>query len=222
MGRARESMGRIKSSVSNRASSRASRAADYRFGDMGMGVPQNAPRGSQNIPMLESGYSRRAALRHRLSPRSLPIDMEGFGSTLHGDQAKAFDARTGRGTPRVTRRVPSLEDLHARDAAAFDRRTGRGTPRVSRPVPISAAPPTAAPTRPVAPASSAGAGPLADVSGQAPNPGPGRASRLQGLMKGKNFKRNALIGAGVVAAASVVQSRRSGGTSRGRQSNYRY
>lgn len=41
-------------------------------------------------------------------------------------------------------------------------------------------------------------------------------------MKKPNFKKGALIGAGVIAAASVVQSRRGEGSSKGRQSNYRY
>lgn len=64
--------------------------------------------------------------------------------------------------------------------------------------------------------------PLSDVAGQAPTPGAGKASGLRGLMKRPNFKRNALIGAGVIAAASIVQSKRSSGTSRGSQSMYRY
>jgi len=61
------------------------------------------------------------------------------------------------------------------------------------------------------------------ISGQpGANQGAGRATGLRNLMKSKNFKRNALIGAGIIAAASVAQSKRSDGTSRGRQSNYRY
>ena len=61
-------------------------------------------------------------------------------------------------------------------------------------------------------------------TGGSPNPikSGGKSSGIRNMMKSKNFKRNALIGAGVVAAASVVQSRRGDGTSRGRQSNYRY
>jgi hypothetical protein len=39
---------------------------------------------------------------------------------------------------------------------------------------------------------------------------------------GKKNKKGLLIGAGVVAAASVVGSRRGQGSSGGRQSNYRY
>jgi hypothetical protein len=38
----------------------------------------------------------------------------------------------------------------------------------------------------------------------------------------KKNKKGLLIGAGVVAAASVVGSRRGQGSSGGRQSNYRY
>jgi hypothetical protein len=50
----------------------------------------------------------------------------------------------------------------------------------------------------------------------------GKQSGLRDAMKGKNFKRGALIAAGVLAAGSVVQSRRREGTSSGRQSMYRY
>ena len=50
----------------------------------------------------------------------------------------------------------------------------------------------------------------------------GKQSRLRDAMKGKNFKRGALVAAGVLAAGSVVQSRRREGTSSGRQSMYRY
>jgi len=63
---------------------------------------------------------------------------------------------------------------------------------------------------------------ITNAAGKTNSTGPGRFSGIKGMMKSKNFKRNALIGAGVVAAASVVQSRRGDGTSKGRQSNYRY
>jgi len=179
------------------------------------------------------GKARQAMGRIQSGMSISPINMEGFGSTFPGDEAQRqrFNATDRR--ERMRHRHATR--AHRRSAEAFDARTGRGTPRVSRPVPIRAAPPAsatpvairarppaAAPVGPVAPASSAGSGPLADVAGKVESPGAGKASGLRGLLKSPNLKRNALIGAGVIAAASVVQSRRSSGTSRGTQSNYRY
>jgi len=83
------------------------------------------------------------------------------------------------------------------------------------------------PRTPVAPAFGPPSGPSMPTPGAiasqpGANQGAGRATGLRNLMKSPNFKRNALIGAGIIAAASVAQSKRSDGTSRGRQSNYRY
>jgi hypothetical protein len=100
--------------------------------------------------------------------------------------------------------------------AAINQNLDRMRPASPTIGPIPDARPMYGPARP---------GPVASVvteAGQTGSVGPGRFSGIKGMMKSKNFKRNALIGAGVVAAASVVQSRRGDGTSKGRQSNYRY
>lgn len=107
--------------------------------------------------------------------------------------------------------------VNPRRMAAINQNLNRMRPASPTIGPIPDARPMYGPARP---------GPIASgptpPAGKTGSVGPGRFSGIKGMMKSKNFKRNALIGAGVVAAASVVQSRRGDGTSKGRQSNYRY
>jgi hypothetical protein len=60
------------------------------------------------------------------------------------------------------------------------------------------------------------------ATGKVTSSGDGIFSKARAAMKTPNFKKGALVAAGVLAAGSVVQSRRREGTSSGRQSMYRH
>lgn len=202
-GRARQAVGRIKSGMSISSIDMEGFGSTFP-GDEAQRQRLNA---ADTQRQRLNAADRRERMRHRHATRA------------HRRSVEAFDERTGRGTPRVSRPAPIRAAPPAPSTPVPIR---AAPPAPGTPVSIRARPPAAAPIGPVAPAFGPPSGPPMPTPGKAPTPGPGKASRLQGLMKSRNFKRNALIGAGVVAAASVVQSRRSGGTSRGTQSNYRY